>query len=65
MPSDIKNFERLIREQLYAACILLSEKESGLLGNFQESDSDIDANTFITSLIGKIQSHIQRNEYKK
>lgn len=57
---------RLIREQLYdAACLLLSNQETGLTGDFKETDTDIDAHTFITSLVSKIQSHIQRIKFKK
>ena len=43
--------ERLIRERLYdGTCLLLSNKDGGLKGNYSEPNSEIGFNAFATSL---------------
>lgn len=43
--------ERLVRERLYdATCLLLTDQESGLSGQYSEPNSEIDFKNFVTSL---------------
>lgn len=47
--------QKLIRERIYdAACFLISEKESGLQGKYEEPSPENDIRTFLSSLRGKV-----------
>ncbi len=51
---------RLIRERLYdAACFILSDRESGLNGEYKEPSPDINFNNFAASLTGKAIAYLR------
>jgi Restriction endonuclease XhoI len=50
---------KLIRERLYdAACLILTEREGGKKGLFNEPSKEIAIKRFISSLVGNISGHI-------
>ena len=53
--------ERLMRERLYdAACLLLSDSETGLAGDFREPSQETDFGNFADSLIGHAVAFTRR-----
>ncbi len=45
---------KLVRERLYdATCFLMSDRERGLAGEYQEPSAELSFQTFITSLLGR------------
>ncbi len=55
-------FQKLLRERLYdATCFLMSERESGLRGEFREPSSELSFKNFMASLIGHITGYLKMN----
>lgn len=55
-------FQKLLRERLYdATCFLMSERESGLKGEFREPSSELSFKNFMASLIGHITGYLKMN----
>ncbi len=53
---------RLLRERLYdGACLLLSEKEAGLHGQYEEPDPEIGFKAFATSLLAHLTAYTTLN----
>jgi hypothetical protein len=51
---------KLVRERLYdAACLILSNKESGLKGKYREPISELNFQNFIASLIGRAVTYMK------
>ena len=54
--------QRLIRERLYdGACLILSERETGLQGIFRELNPEIGFMAFVTSLFAHITAYVKMN----
>jgi hypothetical protein len=54
--------QRLIRERLYdGACLILSERETGLQGVFREPNPEIGFLAFATSLLAHITAYVKMN----
>ena len=52
--------KRLVRERLYdAACFLMSDEETGLLGQYREPSEEIGFRNFAGSLIGHVYGVVQ------
>lgn len=50
--------KKIIRERLYdGACLILSDKEGGLNGDYREPLREIDFQTFAASLLGKAEGY--------
>ena len=51
--------QKLIRERIYdAACFLISDKEGGLKGLYEEPSPENDIRTFLSSLHGKVSETV-------
>ena len=51
--------QKLIRERIYdAACFLISEKEGGLKGKYEEPSPESDIRSFLSSLNGKVSETV-------
>ena len=51
--------QRLVRERLYnAACFLMSDEESGLLGTYVEPSEELGFRNFAASLVGHVSGYV-------
>jgi len=54
--------QHLIRERLYdGSCLILSDRETGLQGDFREPSPEIDFKTFATSLLAHVTAYVTMN----
>ncbi|TGM95972.1 PaeR7I family type II restriction endonuclease [Leptospira yasudae] len=56
--------KRLVRERLYdSSCLLIASSDQGRKGIFEEVDAEINSNTFIASLIGRITAYKEKRKF--
>jgi len=52
--------ERLVRERLYdSACLIMSERKSGLTGAYSEPNAELGFNAFVSSLLGRAYAFVE------
>lgn len=66
LPVDGLLCRRLVRERLYdSACLLLSSRAAGSLGDYREPDRELSFRTFATQLVAHASAFVKLNRYFK
>ncbi len=54
--------QRLVRERLYdATCLLLSDREKGLRGEYSQASAEINFQAFASSLLGRVSAYAKKD----